>query len=86
MACSGRLRMQISRIASYQVASAMLKSAARRLNVVLVHPDIPGNTGTIARSCMAVGAALHLIHPLGYSLDEKALRRVTLNRLDSTRA
>ena len=49
------------------------------LNVVLVEPEIPPNTGNIARLCMAVGARLHLVGPLGFSLDEKALRRAGMD-------
>ena len=45
------------------------------LNVVLVEPEIPPNTGNIARLCLAAGARLHLVEPLGFSLDEKALKR-----------
>jgi tRNA (cytidine/uridine-2'-O-)-methyltransferase len=49
------------------------------LNVVLLRPEIPPNTGNIGRLCHAVGATLHLIGPLGFSLDEKALRRAGLD-------
>jgi tRNA (cytidine/uridine-2'-O-)-methyltransferase len=49
------------------------------LNVVLVEPEIPPNTGNVARLCMAVGARLHLVGPLGFSLDEKALRRAGMD-------
>ena len=45
------------------------------LHVVLFEPEIPGNTGNIIRTCMATGSKLHLIEPLGFSLDEKHLRR-----------
>lgn len=45
------------------------------LNVVLVEPEIPANTGNIGRTCVVSGTRLHLIKPLGFSLDEKALRR-----------
>ncbi len=45
------------------------------LHVVLVEPEIPPNTGNIARLCLAAGARLHLVEPLGFSLEEKALRR-----------
>ena len=46
-----------------------------KLNVVLFQPEIPQNTGNIMRTCVGVGAKLHLIKPLGFSLDEKHLRR-----------
>jgi tRNA (cytidine/uridine-2'-O-)-methyltransferase len=49
------------------------------LNVVLVEPEIPPNTGNIARLCLAAGARLHLVEPLGFSLDEKALRRAGMD-------
>lgn len=45
------------------------------LHVVLYEPEIPGNTGNIIRTCMATNSRLHLIEPLGFSLDEKHLRR-----------
>lgn len=45
------------------------------LHVVLYEPEIPQNTGNIIRTCMATGSRLHLIEPLGFSLDEKHLRR-----------
>lgn len=50
-----------------------------RLNVVLVHPEIPPNTGNIARLCAATTSRLHLVHPLGFSVDEKAVRRAGLD-------
>ena len=45
------------------------------LNIVLLEPEIPANTGNIGRTCVAAGARLHLIEPLGFSLSEKALKR-----------
>ncbi len=50
-----------------------------KINIVLFQPEIPQNTGNIARTCSATASALHLIHPLGYSLDEKHLRRAGLD-------
>jgi tRNA (cytidine/uridine-2'-O-)-methyltransferase len=47
--------------------------------VVLLEPEIPNNTGNIGRTCVAIGAALHLIHPLGFDLSEKARRRAGLD-------
>lgn len=44
-------------------------------HIVLVEPQIPPNTGNIGRLCVATGAVLHLIHPLGFQTDEKAIRR-----------
>ncbi|MDX8389054.1 MAG: tRNA (cytidine(34)-2'-O)-methyltransferase [Mariprofundaceae bacterium] len=49
------------------------------LHIVLVEPKIPPNTGNIARSCACTGCHLHLIHPLGFSLDNKQLRRAGLD-------
>ena len=42
-----------------------------RLNVVLVEPEIPQNTGNIARTCAAIGAKLHLVKPLGFEITDK---------------
>ena len=49
------------------------------LNVVLFEPEIPPNTGNIIRLCANTGAQLHLIEPLGFSMDDKALRRAGLD-------
>jgi tRNA (cytidine/uridine-2'-O-)-methyltransferase len=49
------------------------------LNVVLVEPEIPPNTGNVGRLCLATGARLHLIKPLGFSIDDKALLRAGLD-------
>ncbi len=46
-----------------------------RLHIALVHPEIPQNTGNIGRLCVGIEARLHLVRPLGFSLDEKAVRR-----------
>ncbi len=48
-------------------------------HVVLVNPEIPGNTGSIGRTCLALNAKLHLIHPLGFDLSEKSVRRAGLD-------
>lgn len=48
-------------------------------HVVLVHPEIPWNAGNAGRSCLAFGARLHLVGPLGFSLDERAVRRAGLD-------
>ena len=53
-----------------------------RLNVVLVEPEIPQNTGNIARTCAATGGKLHLVHPLGFSINEKAVKRAGLDYWD----
>lgn len=52
------------------------------LNIVLVEPEIPANTGNISRTCAVTGAALHLVHPLGFSIDEKHLKRAGLDYWD----
>lgn len=48
-------------------------------NVVLVHPEIPPNTGNIIRLCANTGATLHLVKPLGFSLDDKHMKRAGLD-------
>ena len=52
------------------------------LNVVLFEPEIPGNTGNIMRTCVASNTKLHLIKPLGFSLDEKYIKRSGVNYID----
>ena len=52
------------------------------LNVVLVEPEIPQNTGNIARTCAVTGAKLHLVRPLGFSISEKAVKRAGLDYWD----
>jgi tRNA (cytidine/uridine-2'-O-)-methyltransferase len=49
------------------------------VHVVLVHPEIHWNTGNAGRTCLAAGATLHLVEPLGFSLDERQLRRAGLD-------
>lgn len=53
-----------------------------QLNLVLVEPRIPQNTGNIARTCAATGARLHLVEPLGFSIDSAKLRRAGLDYWD----
>ena len=53
-----------------------------RLKIVLVEPEIPQNTGNIARTCAAIGAKLHLVHPLGFDISEKAVKRAGLDYWD----
>lgn len=58
------------------------------MNIVLLEPEIPANTGNIGRTCVATGTKLHLIEPLGFHLDEKSIKRAGMdywNRLDVTR-
>lgn len=52
------------------------------INIVLFEPEIPGNTGNIMRTCVATNSRLHLIKPLGFSLDEKYIRRSGVNYID----
>ena len=52
------------------------------LNVVLFEPEIPGNTGNIMRTCVATNTKLHLIKPLGFSLDEKYIKRSGVNYIE----
>ena len=49
------------------------------INIVLHEPEIPANTGNIGRTCVAAGARLHLIEPLGFRLDEKSLKRAGMD-------
>ena len=49
------------------------------MHIVLVEPEIPQNTGNIARTCAATRTTLHLVHPLGFSIDEKQVRRAGLD-------
>lgn len=49
------------------------------IHIVLVEPEIPPNTGNIARSCAATGSVLHLVGPLGFSIDDKSLKRAGLD-------
>ena len=48
------------------------------LNIVLVEPEIPQNTGNIARTCAATGTRLHIIEPMGFTTDKKKLKREEL--------
>ena len=52
------------------------------INIVLFEPEIPGNTGNIMRTCVATNSKLHLIKPLGFSLEEKYIKRSGVNYID----
>ena len=52
------------------------------INIVLFEPEIPQNTGNIMRTCAGTGAKLHLIKPLGFSLDEKSIKRSAVNYIE----
>ena len=54
----------------------------KSINIVLHCPEIPQNTGNIARTCAATGAALHLIKPLGFEIDDKKMKRAGLDYWD----
>ena len=49
------------------------------MHIVLVHPEIPPNTGNVARTCVLTGSRLHLVEPLGFSLDQKEVKRSGLD-------
>ena len=49
------------------------------MNIILHQPEIPANTGNIGRTCVATGATLHLIEPLGFRLDEKSIKRAGMD-------
>ena len=53
------------------------------MNIVLLEPEMPANTGNIGRTCVATGSRLHLIEPLGFQINEKMLRRAGLDYWDS---
>lgn len=53
-----------------------------KINIVMVEPEIPQNTGNIARTCAAIGAKLHLVYPLGFSISEKSVKRAGLDYWD----
>lgn len=53
------------------------------ISIVLYEPEIPQNTGNVMRTCMAFGCRLHLIEPLGFSVDDKHLRRAGMDYIDS---
>ena len=55
------------------------------IHVVLVHPEIHWNTGNAGRTCLATGAVLHLIEPLGFSLDERQVKRAGLDYWEHVR-
>lgn len=59
----------------------------KQLNIVMVEPEIPQNTGNVARTCAATGASLHIVKPIGFEIDDKHLKRAGLdywNMLDIT--
>ncbi len=65
----------------WQICFEVIQNMA--LNIVLHEPEIPSNTGNIARTCAATGTRLHLIKPLGFSTDDKMLKRAGLDYWES---
>jgi tRNA (cytidine/uridine-2'-O-)-methyltransferase len=59
------------------MAQGMMPEPA--LHIALIHPEIPQNTGNVGRLCLGIGARLHLVHPLGFQTDQKAVRRAGLD-------
>ena len=50
-----------------------------KINIVMVEPEIPQNTGNVARTCAATGARLHIVRPMGFNIDDKKLKRAGLD-------
>ncbi len=61
------------------IVNMYIGGVAHLMHIVLVEPEIPANTGNIARTCAATGAVLHLVRPLGFSTDDKHLKRAGLD-------
>lgn len=61
------------------ILPSTMPNCIQPLNIVLVEPEIPPNTGSIARLCGATNSVLHLVHPLGFSTDDKHLKRAGLD-------
>src|SRR5438067_12082803 len=88
---SGQLRLRcalgLAMIASFVMSDALyLAPLEPRLKLVLVRPQIPPNTGNVARLCAVTGTPLHLVAPLGFALTEKKLRRAGLDYWDKVHA
>ena len=60
----------------------MTENMNQKINIILHQPEIPQNTGNIARTCAATGAALHIIKPMGFTIDDKKLKRAGLDYWD----
>ena len=71
--------------AHHRIAEYDFRWPGTPLNVVLVNPEIPPNTGNIARLCAATGSRLHLVEPLGFRIDDAKLRRAGLDYWDAIR-
>ena len=57
-------------------------TSIKKINIILHEPEIPQNTGNIARTCAATGASLHIIKPMGFTIDDKKLKRAGLDYWD----
>jgi tRNA (cytidine/uridine-2'-O-)-methyltransferase len=79
MTDTGDLWPQIPRGESLHPPAGVPRRGAPLLHIVLHQPDIPQNTGNIGRTCVAIGAKLWLVRPLGFRLDEKHLRRAGMD-------
>ena len=72
-------------LASQPLAPGLIPLTNRPFHIVLVEPEIPPNTGNIARLCAATGTHLHLVGELGFSLDDKYLKRAGLDYWDAVK-
>ena len=68
--------------AAHTPHEAQARPGRAPLHIVLVEPEIPQNTGNISRTCAITGAALHLVEPLGFSIDDRQVRRAGLDYWD----
>lgn len=72
--------MTADNLSLYQKKSKISEALSMsELNIVLIEPEIPQNTGNIARTCAATGARLHLVEPMGFKIDDKKLKRAGLD-------
>ena len=76
---SARNSLGFPRTRSLDGDTASAHPGARMFNVVLIEPEIPPNTGNVGRLCLAADARLHLVKPLGFSIDDRALKRAGLD-------
>ena len=69
-------------MAAVSISYTKENNSITKLNIVLVEPQIPQNTGNIARTCAVTGASLHLVKPMGFTVTDKALKRAGLDYWD----
>ena len=69
-------------MAAVSISYTKENNSMTKLNIVLVEPQIPQNTGNIARTCAVTGASLHLVKPMGFTVTDKALKRAGLDYWD----